>query len=347
MCYNIIIYRLKLEAIPFDVHPVIGHQEWPPQVRARSNPVENPTLEFLCGDILCKFEVKLYKYSKPTITVFGATELQGTHVMRYMPTRKDDLEFRGITTDLNEDTAKDWKKKFKGADLQTVDFNNRSSVEAAIRGSYGVFFFTGFLDQGADNEEEEIRRGKMIADICSEANVKHVVYSYMGPIEGDHQNMPAPTPSQAIQDHIRSLDLRYTFVYTSAYYEVFAMDSLYSKQQDGTYMYNTTMLAQTPIDAISIDDSSAIIVKAIFCQPEYIGKEVRLVGDQRTVEEYVGIIGSVLGETIYVKGSSATEQTDGGYDLEQDKALTRKLRPRVKPFDGWVQKKQPIVNLPS
>ena len=330
----------------------------------QSNEVKKTTLELLCGDILCEFEVGLFKFSRKLITVFGATEQQGEDVVGAL-WGKNQFRLRGITGDLGGEMSKRWQEK--GVEMVTVDFNDPSSVEAAVKGSYGVFFTTSYLykdDQGrmAASEEREIQQGMMIADACKKAKVKHVVYSNLEPIE-KAVGIPPPhyDTKAAVQKYIDEIGLPNTGVCLPAYYEMFIMGSLYFKKEDNTYEYVTCM--QGPVDSMNIEDCG-LAVASIFAQSEWlIGKKVRLVGDQLTVKEYVDIVAKTIEKRIYVKtvsldefanklpfpGAAAIFKFYKEGNSERDIAVTKELSVTTERFKAWAsnQKELECINLPD
>jgi uncharacterized protein YbjT (DUF2867 family) len=54
---------------------------------------------------------------------------------------------------------------------------DRSSMERALEGVYGVFSVQNFWETGYDRE---VQQGKMVADAAKAAGVEHFVYSSVG-----------------------------------------------------------------------------------------------------------------------------------------------------------------------
>ena len=83
----------------------------------------------------------------------------------------------------NPDSEKSLSLKQAGAELVKGDLEDRSTIDEAVKGTYGVFLVTdyfGILHRlGDDNraEAEEIAQGKAVVDASARAGVKHVVYS--------------------------------------------------------------------------------------------------------------------------------------------------------------------------
>jgi uncharacterized protein YbjT (DUF2867 family) len=65
--------------------------------------------------------------------------------------------------------------------------DERSSVDRALEGAYGVFSVQNFWEAGYDRE---VRQGKTVADAAKAAGVGHFVYSSVG---SAHRRTGSPT----------------------------------------------------------------------------------------------------------------------------------------------------------
>ncbi len=112
------------------------------------------------------------------ITVFGATGQQGGAVARALLAKG--YTVRAVTR--NPDSPKAKELQAKGAELvQVKNMDDVASLEAAIKGAYGVFLVTNFWGMFAENPEtaydREIAQGKAAGDLCKKLGVKPLVYS--------------------------------------------------------------------------------------------------------------------------------------------------------------------------
>ena len=114
------------------------------------------------------------------ITVFGATGQQGGAVARALLAKG--YKVRAVTR--NPDSAKAKELQAKGAELvQVKNMDDVASLEAAIKGAYGVFLVTnygGLLSETQNPEtahNREIAQGKAAGDICKKLGVKPLVFS--------------------------------------------------------------------------------------------------------------------------------------------------------------------------
>jgi uncharacterized protein YbjT (DUF2867 family) len=94
-----------------------------------------------------------------------------------------------------------------GAELIIADFNDRTSLDRALQGVYGVFSIQDFRN-GA---EVEIRQGKALADAAKAAKIQHFVYSSVGSAERN-TGIPHFDSKFQVEEYIRSLSLPYTIL---------------------------------------------------------------------------------------------------------------------------------------
>jgi uncharacterized protein YbjT (DUF2867 family) len=106
------------------------------------------------------------------ILVTGATGRQGGAVARNL--LRQGFAVRAVTR--NPASTRAQPLRSHGAELITADMDNRTSLERAMHGCYGVYRVQDFT-VGA---EREIRQGKNIADAAHAAGVEHLVYSSVG-----------------------------------------------------------------------------------------------------------------------------------------------------------------------
>jgi uncharacterized protein YbjT (DUF2867 family) len=150
--------------------------------------------------------------SNRIILVTGATGNQGGAVARHLLQRSN-FQVRAFVRNENNPAAKELERS--GAELVSGDLNDRSSLDRALQGVYGVFSVQG-LNDGLD---AEIREGKAIADAAKAAGIEHFVYSSVGSAERQ-TGVPHFDSKFQIEEYIRSLSvgsaeslgLRYTIL---------------------------------------------------------------------------------------------------------------------------------------
>src|SRR5688500_20157422 len=111
-----------------------------------------------------KDQKKRNKMNNKIIAVTGATGQQGNAVARKL--LADGWKVRALTRDTDKHAAQELKSL--GAELVAGDMENRTELEAAFEGAYGVFSVQNFWLPGV-GFEGEIIQGKNVADAAKAA----------------------------------------------------------------------------------------------------------------------------------------------------------------------------------
>jgi uncharacterized protein YbjT (DUF2867 family) len=176
---------------------------------------------------------------------------------------------------------------------------DRSSMDRALEGVYGVFSVQNFWETGYDRE---VQQGNTVADAIKAAGVEHCVYSSVG--SAHRQTGIAHFDSKwEVEEHVRELDLPYTILRP-----VFFMQNW--------EMMREPILGGTlpqPLDPdkrfqhVAVEDVGVFAAIAFEHPDECIGREVDLAGDEQTMPEIAETFGRVIGRsaTIRFLGSSS------------------------------------------
>ena len=289
------------------------------------------------------------------ITVFGSTGQQGGAVARALLTKG--YQVRAVTR--NPDSPKAKELQAKGAELvQVKNMDDVASLEAAIKGAYGVFLVTnygGLLSETQNPEtayDRELVQGKAAGDVCKSMGVKHLVFSgleYVRDIIGKpclHFDSKGTVEKYLDEIGVPNTSTRYPF-----YFENFIGFGP-QKNDDGTYTLTFPM--KKAMDGVSVEDAGPAVA-AIFDKPEeYIGKKIEFSGDKMTLSEYVAIIGKVTGKTVtynevpyevYAKFPFLAAEDMANmfeyYDIgspDRNIEKTRELNPSTLTFQQWAEK---------
>ncbi|MDQ3281200.1 MAG: NmrA family NAD(P)-binding protein, partial [Acidobacteriota bacterium] len=139
-----------------------------------------------------------------------------------------------------------------------------------------------------------------LVDAVAEAGVGHFVFSTLPPVEratGGRLRSPHFDLKARMEEHARSLGLPATFVHAAYYFDNFLYFFVPQRQEDGSYHFGFPQ-GDTPLAAMSVSDVGAIVAQ-IFEQPEnYLGKVVKLAGDELPPAEYAAIMSRVSGANI-------------------------------------------------
>ena len=221
------------------------------------------------------------------IVVTGATGKQGGAVARSLLDRG--FRIRAFTRNPQKPEAQ--ALAARGAEVVQGDMEeDRSAMERALEGAYGVFSVQNYWETGYDGE---VQQGKTVADAAKAAGVEHFVYSSVG--SAHRQTGLSHFESKwEVENHVRELDLRYTILRP-----VFLMQNW--EMMRGMVLGGT--LAQPldpdkPFQQVAVEDIGAFAAIAFENPDRWIGREVDLAGDEPTMPEIAETFGRVIGREV-------------------------------------------------
>lgn len=285
---------------------------------------------------------------KKTILVFGATGAQGGSVARALLARGV-FAVRAITRKTDSPAAQALRDL--GAEIVQGDLDDPASLAAALDGVYGVFGVTNFWEHFSKEETQ----GRNLVEAVAKAGVQHFVFSTLphvakatgGALRSPHFDLKAEH-----EDYARSLGIPATFVHVPFYYENFLYFFPPRPVGDGTYQFGFPQ-GDTPLAAISVQDVGPIVAP-MFEQPErFIGKVVKLAGDEIPPAAYAEAMGRVTGanvqyayvprETFAALGFPGAEDLADMFEYyrlhipsrREDIEVCRSLAPSLQSFDTW------------
>ena len=287
--------------------------------------------------------------NRKTILVFGATGAQGGSVARALLTRGR-FDVRALTRKPDSPAAQALREL--GAEIVQGDLDDRASLAAALDGCYGAFGVTNFWEHFAKEGEQ----GRNLVAAVAEAKIEHFVFSTLPPIEkatGGALKSPHFDLKAEHEEYARSLGIPATFIHVPFYYENFLYFFPPRPAGDGTYQFGFPQ-GDTPLAAMSVEDVGSIVAP-IFEQPErYIGKTVKLAGDEIPATQYAEAMSRATGldirygymprEAFAALGFPGAEDLADMFEFYrlhmpsrvQDIEQCRNLAPGLQSFEQWV-----------
>ncbi len=223
-----------------------------------------------------------------TVLVTGATGKQGGSVVRHMLGRGWDL--RALTRDPSTRPAKalaDQGVEIVGGDLEDV-----SSLQAAVRGVYGLYSVQDFWSVGA---KREVAQGKNLADAAKKAGVEHFVYSSVGGAERN-TGIGHWESKWEIEKHIRKLGLPATVLRPAAFMENYYVDQVEIGILQGK-LYDPVR-AGKPYQTIASDDIGGFVALAFERAKDFMGLELEIAGSELTNRQAAEVFSKVLGRPV-------------------------------------------------
>jgi len=275
------------------------------------------------------------------IAITGATGQQGGVVARKL--LADGWKVRALTRDVNKPAAQELKAL--GAEIVAGDLDDRTQLDAAFKGAYGVFSVQNFWLPNV-GFEGEIRQGKNVADAAKAAGVRHLVYSSVG---AAHRGMEQKhfESKWIIEQYIHSLDLPYTILRPVAFFENFNWER--AAILNGTF----TALGLRPgkeRQLIAAEDIGVFAALAFAKPEEYLGKTIELAGDALTESQLADTFAKVIGRpvklTLPVGGNGRRSDEEmtamfnffNGEAYDADIPALRKLHPGLLTLEGYLRK---------
>ena len=273
-----------------------------------------------------------------SILVCGATGSQGGAVARSLLERG--FRVGALTRDPQKPEARALAEQ--GAEVVQGDMDDRSSVDRALEGAHGVFSVQNFWEAGYDRE---VRQGKTVADAAKAAGVEHFVYSSVG--SAHRRTGIAHFDSKwEVEEHVRGLGLPHTVLRP-----VFFMQNWEMMREPilgGTLPQ--PLDPSEPFQQVAVEDIGAFAAMAFEHPDAWIGREVEIAGDERTMPEIAEAFGRVAGREVgyyQVPGEEFEEQmgeeyavmyrwfNDVGY--EADVEALRREHPGLIDFEGYLR----------
>jgi uncharacterized protein YbjT (DUF2867 family) len=275
------------------------------------------------------------------VLVTGATGRQGGAVTRHL--LNGGWTVRALTR--NPTSAKAQRLKALGAHVVQGDLDNLASLRPALEGVYGVFSLQNPSICGADGE---LRQGKAVADAAKQAGIQHFVYASAGP------GLPKTGVLQwdnklAIEEHIRRLELPTTVLRPMALMELMTDQGFYPAASTWHVMPRLAGCT-TPIPWIATDDIGAIAALVYRAPDQFVGRELRLASDVKSVNECRAIYRAIAGRNprhfpmpVWLMGRFAGSDVirmwrwlqTGAVDV--DPADTHALLPGARTVEDWLR----------
>jgi uncharacterized protein YbjT (DUF2867 family) len=220
------------------------------------------------------------------IVVAGSTGKQGGAVARSLLDRG--FQVRALTRNPQKPEAQALAEQ--GAEVVQCDMEDRSDMERALEGAYGIFSVQNFWETGYDRE---VQQGKTVADGAKAAGVEHFVYSSVGSAHRQ-TGIPHFESKWEIEEHVRQVGLPYT---------IFRPTFFMQNWEWTREMILGGTLAQPfdpdkPFQQVAVEDIGAFAAIAFENPDRWIGREVDLAGDEQSMTEIAETFGRVIGREV-------------------------------------------------
>lgn len=221
------------------------------------------------------------------VLIFGATGRIGGATVRELLLRG--WQVRAVTRNPEGEEAR--VLAALGAEVARGDMEDRESLDRLFKGMTRVLSLQNWSTSGV---EGEILQGKLVADAASAAGIQHLVYISAGNGDPD-TGVPHFDSKLVVEDYMRALKLPFTIVRPAPFMELLTEKDFYPSL--GAWGAKVKILGwDAPIPWVAVRDIG-VAAANIFENPEtWIGKDVSLFGDIKTMRECRDIFMEVDGK---------------------------------------------------
>lgn len=213
---------------------------------------------------------------KGVIVVTGATGRQGGAVARHLLAHG--YRVRGVTRSPDSKQAR--RLASLGADIVRADMGSADDMRRACAAAHGVFSVQNAMISG---EQGELAQGKNVADAAADCGVSHVVYGSAGP-GTPGTGVTAWDIKLDVADHARGRGLSLTVLRPMALMELMTDKDLYPAVA-AWHLMPKLAGEDRPIPWLAADDLGAVAARAFADPASYIGLDVGLAADVRSIGE--------------------------------------------------------------
>ena len=275
-----------------------------------------------------------------TVVVTGATGRQGGAVARHL--LADGWRVRAVTRRPAGAPAR--RLAALGADVVGADMADRDGLARAFDGAYGLFSVQNPMTSGVAGE---IRQGRNVADAARRCGVHHVVYGSAGTGQSG-TGIGSWESKLEVQAYLQELGLPLTVLRPNAFMELMT-DRKFFPAASTWHVMPGLMGADRPVWWLCLDDLGAIAARVFADPARFVGRDLTLAADVRSIAECRQIWREVTGRPprsipmpvwMFERFVGTDLTTMWRWlrtaDIEVDLAATRELLPTASDVREWL-----------
>ncbi|KAG8506474.1 NmrA-like family domain-containing protein 1 [Galemys pyrenaicus] len=284
------------------------------------------------------------------VVVFGATGAQGGSVAR---TLLEDGTFRvrAVTRDPGQGAAKELQ--LQGAEVVRGDQDDEPSMELALTGAHAAFIVTNYWENCS--QEQEVKQGKLLADVAKRLGLRYVVYSGLenikkltaGRLTAGHFDGKGE-----VEEYFWQLGVPMTSVRLPCYFENLLSYFLPQKAPSGEGYLLSLPMGDVPMDGMSVADLGPVVLSLLKTPDAHVGRSLGLSTCRHTAEEYAQLLARHTGQAVRDAKTTPEEYEElgfpGAHDLAnmfrfyalrpyRDIKLTLQLNPKALTLEQWLE----------
>lgn len=280
------------------------------------------------------------EHAGKAIAVVGATGLQGTAVTRRL--LQEGWQVRALTRSPDGEKAR--ALAALGADVMRADSADQASLARAFAGVHGVYNVQNHHISGYDGE---LTQGKNVAEAVAGTGNAHLVYASSG-MAVEKTGVGSWDTKVAVTEHMRRLGVRLTVLRPTAFMELMT-DKKFYPPASVWHLMPKLMGASRPVGWLSVDDLAVIAEKAFADPGAFVGRDIALASDLRSIEECRAIWRDVTGRAprrfpmpiwLFERFSGTDETTMWRWlhdnDVQFDTGPTFEIHPQALTVKEWL-----------
>lgn len=258
---------------------------------------------------------------------------------------------RVVTRDPEQKAAKELR--LRGAEVVQGDQNDEASMARALAGARAAFIVTNYWENCS--QEQEVRQGKLLADLAKRLGLHYVVYSGLenirkltaGRLAAGHFDGKGE-----VEEYFRDIGVPMTSVRLPCYFENFLSYFLPQKAPDGKSYLLSLPMGNVPMDGMAVSDLGPVVLSLLKNPEEYVGRNIGLSTCRHTAEEFAGLLTKHTGKVVRDAKTTPEDYEKLGFPGAQDLAnmfrfyalkpdrdieLTLRLNPKAQTLDQWLE----------
>ncbi|MEU2391734.1 NmrA/HSCARG family protein [Streptomyces sp. NPDC007369] len=287
-----------------------------------------------------------------TVLVTGATGRQGGATVRALLARG--RQVHALVRDPERPGAR--ALQAHGATLVAGDLDDTASLEAAMRGAYGVFSVQPMPAPGPAGFASEVRRGKAVAEAAARAGVAHFVYASV-----DGAGRPGDVPhfrsKGLIEQHIAELGLPATVLRPAFFLTNF--EGMGPRWDGGELVLSLALAPHTALQMVHPDDIGEFAADAFDAPGDYLGRTLEIAGDRLTGPQMAEVFARAAGRPVRFRSRPVEEVRAYSEEMAvmfewfdttgflADVPALRAARPQLTTLEAWAGKEWTVPAEPD
>lgn len=258
---------------------------------------------------------------------------------------------RVVTRDPKQKAAKELR--LRGAEVVQGDQNDEASMARALAGAHATFIVTNYWENCS--QEQEVKQGKLLADLAKRLGLHYVVYSGLenirkltaGRLAAGHFDGKGE-----VEEYFRDIGVPMTSVRLPCYFENFLSYFLPQKAPDGKSYLLSLPMGNVPMDGMAVSDLGPVVLSLLKNPEEYVGRNIGLSTCRHTAEEFAALLTKHTGKVVLDAKTTPEDYEKLGFPGAQDLAnmfrfyalkpdrdieLTLRLNPKAQTLDQWLE----------